>query len=282
MIFDVAPDQNIAGDRFGPIDGWPILLVHGGGQTRYSWYKCGVELGRAGYNVVSVDLRGHGESDWSRNGDYSIERFAEDLLSVADTFTFPPVVVGASLGGVAALIAQGEGKYDHRRGFSGVVLVDVVPRVRADGVAKILGFMADTMERGFESLEEAANSVAMYLPHRPKPKNPSGIARNLRFKGGRYYWHWDPVFITGTRRAEGRAPEDPQRLEEAAKSIKIPMLIVRGAKSELVDIEAVKELVNIVPHARFVDIVGASHMVVGDSNDLFNEVIIDFLRDECF
>ncbi|MOA60293.1 hypothetical protein D3C78_1851340 [compost metagenome] len=60
------------------------------------------------------------------------------------------------------------------------------------------------------------------------------------------------------------------------------MLIVRGAKSELVDIDAVKELVKIVPHARFVDIVGASHMVVGDSNDLFNEVIVDFLRDECF
>lgn len=278
IVYTLPPDNiRLVADHFGKRTGQPVLFVHGGGQTRGSWYECCHLIAQRGFFAVSLDLRGHGESDWCPEGDYTIERFAEDLLNVADTFDTPPILVGASLGGIAALVAEGEGSYSERRGFSGLVLVDIVPRVRDQGVKKILEFMSDRMDSGFASVEEAADSVARYLPHRPRPKDLSGLARNLRYSSGRYYWHWDPKFITGTSRGEGRPPESPERLEAAARNIKVPTLLVRGAKSELVDSESARQFADIVHHAEFIDIAGAGHMVSGDKNDAFTQAIMEYL-----
>src|SRR5690606_10858671 len=98
-----------------------------------------------------------------------------------------PVLVGASLGGLTALLLEGEIAPGTARGL---VLVDVAPRVEPEGVLRIHAFMTAHPD-GFADLEEAAAAISDYLPHRPRRGVPPGLAKNLRRGAdGRWRWHW--------------------------------------------------------------------------------------------
>lgn len=262
----------IVADAAGPAAGTPVLFLHGGGQTRQSWGKAIGEAAKRGYRAISLDLRGHGESGWSPDGVYGMELFAGDVRAVIETLGAPPVLVGASLGGLAALIIAA---YPPPT-VAGLVLVDVATRIEERGTREIGSFMTSA-PNGFASLEEAADAVSAYLPHRPRPKDVSGLKRNLRLReDGRYHWHWDPAFIN-RRLAPGSARPDPTLFEDAARVIRAPTLLVRGGLSKVLSPEGVREFLALVPHAEFVDVAGADHMVAGDANDAFNDAVFAFL-----
>lgn len=248
-----------------------VVLLHGGGQTRHAWSRLATTLVDAGYRVLSLDLRGHGDSDWAPDGDYSSDAFIADIRAVLAQLPTPPVLVGASLGGLMSLLTVGETEGPSARAL---VLVDITPKIDMGGRARIIGFMRDNI-KGFASVEQAADAVAAYLPHRPRPKNPSGLLRNLRLKDdGYYYWHWDPTFFDG----ENATHNDPEsRYEAAARKVRIPTLLVRGEHSELVSEAAVKHFREVIPDAEYVDVSGARHMVVGDDNDAFADAVLGFL-----
>jgi pimeloyl-ACP methyl ester carboxylesterase len=273
VSFDVGP-LVIAGDAYGSAAAPPVLLLHGGGQTRHAWGGTAAQLARHGHYAVSIDLRGHGDSGWDTDADYSIDAFARDLCAIASQLRTKPAVVGASLGGLAALIAQGEG---HDPPASAVVLVDIAPRVDPVGVTRIIAFMKAAPD-GFASLEEAADAVASYVPHRPRPRDLNGLKKNLRLgEDGRYRWHWDPRFMHGDRRPG--ATQDPERLERAARALRVPTLLVRGRQSDVVSADGARAFLDLVPHARYVDVSGAGHMVAGDQNDPFTDAVVRFLAD---
>lgn len=265
-----------AGDPAGP----PVLLFHGGGQTRHAWGTTLQVLADRGWRAYSVDLRGHGESAWADDGDYSLDAFSGDIRAVASAMPRPPSLVGASLGGVASMaaIAETPGSPIARA----LVLVDVAPTIERAGAQRIGAFMAEHMEDGFGSLEEVAEAIAAYNPHRPRPTDLAGLRKNLRLRpDGRWAWHWDPRFISGRlgSRDETRSSlVDPERLRIAARSLTIPVLLVRGRMSDLLSEEGARELLELVPHARLVDVAGAGHMVAGDRNDLFNDAVVSFLE----
>ena len=129
-----------------------------------------------GWRTVSLDLRGHGDSDWAPNGDYSFTSFCADVVAVADQLGRPPVLVGASLGGMAAILAEGT---SDRVVSSGLVLVDITPKVNPEGIDRITTFMRSG-EDGFDSLEEAAAVIAAYTPQRKRSVNPDGLRKVLR------------------------------------------------------------------------------------------------------
>jgi len=257
----------LVGDVVGPADGVPVVFLHGGGQTRAAWGRAILEGARRGFRAISLDLRGHGESDWSPEGDYSIDARVADLAGVVASLGQAPFLVGASLGGITALVYAGEGGRTR-----GVALVDVAHRVDPVGVSRIRDFMTAKPE-GFASLEEAADAVAAYLHHRPRPADVSGLARNLRLgEDGRYHWHWDRKMMTNHRVLE------PERMAEAARNLTVPTLLVRGGRSDVISPEIVREFLTLAPHAEFVDIAGAHHMVAGDRNDAFNDAVFSFLE----
>ncbi|MDT5212868.1 MAG: hypothetical protein QOK18_1107 [Mycobacterium sp.] len=248
-----------------------ILMLHGGGQNRFSWKNTGQILADAGYHVVALDSRGHGDSDRSPTADYSVEALCGDALQVLYQVDKPAVLIGASMGGLTGILAAHEAG---RELVEKLVLVDVVPRFEKDGSARIRDFMASGVD-GFETLEEAADAVAAYLPHRTKPRSPEGLKKNLRLRDGRWYWHWDPAFLT-------KPHDDPfarmDKLEQAAINLEIPILLIRGKLSDVVSDEGVKDFLAKVPNAEFTELADAGHTAAGDDNDAFTEVVVQFVN----
>ncbi len=256
------------------------LLLHGGGQTRHAWGRTARRLAGRGWRAVALDQRGHGDSAWVEDGRYSFPAFADDAAAVALALRAEtgraPVAIGASLGGIAALHALG------RPGepvFSGLVLVDIVPRMDPAGVDHIQGFMRARAGEGFASIEEAADAVAAYLPHRPRPTSLEGLRKNLRLHpDGRWRWHWDPRFLDGPAPVASDRERVEAELERAARGLSVPTLLVRGGGSELVTPEAVDAFLALAPHAEYANVAEARHMVAGDRNDAFGAAVEDFLE----
>jgi pimeloyl-ACP methyl ester carboxylesterase len=270
--YAVTGGLSLAADVGGDPSHPAVILLHGGGQTRHSWAGAMRELLAHGYHVVNLDTRGHGESDWAKDGDYQLATLAADLHAVIRTLSSRPALVGASMGGATSLYLVGNSEQPVA---AALVLVDFVPRVSPDGAAKIGDFMRRGSS-GFASLEEAADAVAAYNPHRPRPKDVSGLMKNLRYKAdGRLYWHWDPAMILRADRAE--PPLFADILLQAARRVRVPSLLVRGMESDIVTQSAIVELQQCLPGLEVFDVAGAGHMVAGDKNDAFNYGVIDFL-----
>jgi non-heme chloroperoxidase len=272
LAFTGADGLRLVADAHGDPGAPPVLLLHGGGQTRHAWGGTAAALAARGWYALALDLRGHGESDRAADGDYRLEAFVADLIAVATSLDRRPALVGASLGGLASLVAVGETEGPLA---AALVLVDIAPQVQPAGVDRIVTFMTAHPD-GFASLDDAADAVASYVPHRPRPKDLGGLAKNLRQGAdGRWRWHWDPRIMTGERRIN--ATRDPIRLERAARAVRVPMLLVRGRMSDLVAEADARAFLALVPHARYVDVSGAGHMVAGDQNDPFTAAVVDFL-----
>jgi pimeloyl-ACP methyl ester carboxylesterase len=273
--FNVDGSLQLAADAWGDPERPPVVLLHGGGQTRHSWAGTAESLARGGWYAINVDLRGHGESDWAPDGNYDRLRYADDVIEVARTLHTPPVLVGASLGGVSSLLAIHRAASPIARAL---VLVDIATRMEPKGVERISAFM-HAQPQGFASLEEAADAVAAYNPHRPRPKDLSGLKKNLRLgEDGRWRWHWDPRFMNQEHPAE--PPEQWNELDDAAVELDIPTLLVRGRMSDILTEEGARVFLEQVPHAKFADISNAGHMVAGDRNDVFTGAVLAFLEDE--
>ena len=263
----------LAGDTWGSPAGAPVVLLHGGGQTRHAWGGTGERLGQAGYFAIAYDARGHGDSDWSADGDYSLDALAADLRCVLVETGIrnprPPALVGASLGGATSLVAIGEQRVD----ASALILVDIVPHTEPSGVERIRTFMAQNPD-GFASLDEVAEAIGRYRPSQSRTRNLQGLAKNVRLGGdGLYRWHWDPQFLSGQTDPRGRHA----RLAACARNLTPPTLLVRGGSSDVVSEAGVQEFLELCPHAEYVNVAQAGHMVAGDRNDVFGEAALEFL-----
>jgi len=279
FFYQGAVGNRLAASRVGPETGHPVLLVHGGGQTRHAWDETADALAARGWRAIAFDQRGHGQSDWIENGDYSYTAYASDLAAVARAIEAEygrrPVIIGASLGGVSGILVAGEIPDPP---LSALVLVDITAKPEREGVARVIEFMAERSDHGFASLEEAAEAIAGYLPHRRRPPSTDGLSKNLRLHDdGRYRWHWDPRFLECREMGDGMRERLEERFTAAAANMTCPVLLVRGRLSDLVTEEAARTFLELVPHADFADVSEAGHMIAGDSNDVFTGKIVDFL-----
>jgi pimeloyl-ACP methyl ester carboxylesterase len=280
LSVETAPGLTLVGDLYGE-SGPPVLLLHGGGQTRHSWRRTARALAEAGFRALPFDQRGHGDSGRAPDRRYTFFDFAADsralALEIRRLFGAKPAVVGASLGGLSSLIAS---DMPPETPYSALVLVDVTPRMDMRGVESVQGFMREKAAEGFATVEEAAAAIAAYLPHRPKPRSLDGLRKNLRpGPGGRLYWHWDRDFIDGPHPVGvHRGPIEAAALKATA-ALAIPSLLVRGGSSELVTQEQADEYLALAKGARFADVGGARHMVAGDSNEAFTAAVLGFLRE---
>lgn len=276
--FELDDGVSIAADSYGVPSNQLVLFLHGGGQTRHAWGGAAQALAELGFYTICTDHRGHGDSSWSSEGGYTLDVFATDLLALLEQLDQKPIIVGASLGGISALRAEA---LSEESVASALVLVDTTPRMEKAGVTRILNWMLEGLD-GFASLEEAADAIAAYLPNRERRTDLTGLAKNLRLgEDGRYRWHWDPEMIRSWdpedwSDAKAAQAEIEARLE-AAKELTLPVLLIRGRLSDVVSEENAQEFLGVVPHAEYVDLKDAAHMVAGDRNDAFTESVAEFI-----
>jgi pimeloyl-ACP methyl ester carboxylesterase len=262
----------LAIEKRGAPDAPPLLFAHGFGQTRHAWARSAQALAAAGFHTITTDMRGHGESGRPGGGDYHLEQFLDDLLRVTRALPQPPVLIGASMGGLLGLALAGEVSPPP---FRALVLVDITPRWESAGVARMLGFMR-AHPLGFADYEEAIAAIAAYLPHRARRKRRHELEPLLRRgEDGRLRWHWDPALL-GTVAHEGERYQP--RLLAAARRVEVPVLLVSGGRSDVVSRETIEEFMRLLPHARHLQIPQATHMLAGDANDAFTGAIETFIR----
>ena len=250
-----------------------VLLLHGGGQNRHSWQRIAHRLQALGMKVIAMDVRGHGDSDWAPDGDYSREKLALDIRAAYHHFGLSaPLVIGASMGGLTAIDGLGL----HDLPACGLVLLDVAPMTEEKGFARIQRFMLQAPE-GYDSIDAVAQAVADYRGTPPRKGPHTGLMRNLRLTPeGRYRWHWDPRMLASRRHdADTRFAHVSRVLAQ----IDLPVLLLRGEHSDIVTQAAVDHFLTVAPQGRALTISGAGHMISGDENDGFLQAILDFARE---
>ena len=264
----------LSADRLGNSKDPAVIMLHGGGQTRYSWRTAAEAIAQNGFDVMTVDLRGHGESGWCEQGDYTLTALKCDLVCVMQELGKPAALIGFSMGGIISLLTASDPQLNSL--CSAVVVVDIGLRPEKKGVDRILEFMHGN-SAGSARLEDAAESIAKYQPGKKRPVSVEGLSKNLRLKeDGRYYWHWDPRFVA--------RPGDSSKMDEyyssitqSASHIKVPCMLVRGARSDIVSDESVEEFLQYIPHAEYVNVSGASHRVAAERNTAFTQAALAFL-----
>ena len=274
MKFKVDSGLELVASEWGNVNDPLVVLMHGGGQTRHAWGSTGKVLSESGFYVLSLDLRGHGDSQWHPDGDYLIDSYKDDLISILNQVGKPASLVGASLGGMVSLsLASDLNKKDL---VTSLVMVDIGLYPNEKGSNEIVSFMQSGI-KGFSNLNEASDAVSAYLPHRKRPRDNRGLEKNLRLKeDGRYYWHWDPRFLD--ERDDDSRENQKEKNIRLAKNISIPTLLIRGALSNVVTQKEVDDFLTIIPHSEFQEIEKAAHMVAGDRNDIFANSAIKFLK----
>lgn len=249
----------------------PVIFAHGFGQTRHAWNDTAAAIAAQGRHAVSIDGRGHGNSGWLVGDAYRLEQFVDDARQVVAHVGGRPTWVGASMGGLIGMIAEGESTTSL---FDSLVLVDVTPRWETAGVERIMRFMRAKPD-GFDSLDDAQAAVREYLPHRANDQTPRKLEKLLvRGDDGRFRWHWDPRLLDTVAQESASWSE---RLVDAAKNLRCPVLLVSGGRSDIVSDRTIAEFQQLVPHADHHCIADATHMVAGDANAVFTAVIADWL-----
>ncbi len=272
LNFEVDAGLQIKVTALGKTSDDLVILLHGGGQTRHAWGATSKKLSECGFYTLAIDLRGHGDSDWSPNGDYAIENFRDDLVSIIKQVGKPASLVGASLGGMISLSTAGD--QNLREYCNALIMVDIGINPNEDGSNEILNFMRSG-SNGFGSIEEASSAISRYLPHRQKPKDYSGLKKNLRLEhDGKYYWHWDPKFIDAISKEQIAYRK---RSKNYGNSVRVPTLLIKGALSKVLTQQEVDDFLKTIPHTEFVEIDRAAHMIAGDRNDIFANSAISFL-----
>lgn len=279
IYYQGAGGLRLAADCWGDPSHQLVLLLHGGGQTRHAWKGTGQTLAEAGYFAVAFDARGHGDSGWDPKGNYAYEAMVEDLQCVCRALqSDKPVLVGASMGGMVSLSAVG-GEFAElglQLDAAALVMVDIAPSFEEEGAQRVLSFMQQSPQ-GFASLEEVAAAIAAYQPQRAAPRNLDGLAKNVRQgEDGRYYWHWDPDYLSRPRQTN--LDERREQLRACARALTLPTLLVRGGLSDVLSEAGAQDFLQLCPHAEYENVTDAAHMVAGDRNDIFTAAVTDFLK----
>jgi pimeloyl-ACP methyl ester carboxylesterase len=236
----------------------PVVFLHGGGLNAHTWDLVCAVL-RIEHHCVALDQRGHGESEWSPQMDYSTESHVGDLEAFIDMLGLERfVLVGMSLGGANALAWAGQ----HSRRLAGLVLVDVGPEVRADGIRKIAAFTSEATP--LQSVDEFVERALAFNPRRNRELLRRSLLHNLRrMPDGRFMWKYD-------QRHRGKVDPDAVArrrtlLWSAVDAVECPTLVVRGAQSDVFHDEDAERLAARFQHGRWVRVEGAGHTVQGDN-----------------
>src|SRR4029077_12594526 len=146
-----------------------MVFLHGGGLNAHTWDLVCLAL-RGEYHCIALDQRGHGDSEWSPVGDYSLPSQVRDVEHFIEKLKLErPLMVGHSMGGFAAMAYAAK----FARRMAGLVLVDIAPELNPSGTARIGNFLAQ--DREFDSVDAFVERAMAFNTLR----NPALLRRTL-------------------------------------------------------------------------------------------------------
>jgi len=241
-----------------------LLLLHGGNQSAHSWDLVSLHLADR-FHVFALDQRGHGDSEWSRELDYSLDAMVADAEAfVAAVGLDRPVVLGHSMGGRVTLTLALR-RPDLARAL---VVVDVGPEVSEAGARTILDFVARNLE--FDDLDQFVDNVVRYDPFRSRVH----ITRTLRYN---LLQRADGRWISKVDHRRIPHPNRALTLDDV-RAIEVPVLVVRGAESNILEADAAVRFADALPSGRLVTVDRTGHNVHSGNTTGFLAAVAPFLE----
>ena len=257
---------------WGNPDNPPLVLLHGVGQTCHTWDLFAAAMSPH-FHVMAFDQRGHGDTDWAPDKDYSRKTMVKDAEAFTTALGLDRFfLTGMSMGGANSLAFTGQ----NPDRVEALVVVDIGPRVENKGVQHIRNFMKDFRE--FDSLDDAAAVIHKFNPRRPlEVIRKYTVVYNLKqLPSGKWTWKYDTYFSEGHSRGDVKQME--QELSTEVKKISCPTLLVKGAESDVLSLDGARLLQAAVPGSEFALIPGAGHSVMGDNPPAFEAAVREFYQ----
>jgi pimeloyl-ACP methyl ester carboxylesterase len=257
--------------EWGRADAPAIVLLHGGHQSAHSWDLVSLHLAQR-YRVLALDQRGHGDSEWARDVTYSNHEMSLDAEAFIVAMGLrSPVLIGHSMGGRNAMLLTRRNQTLLRA----AVIVDVGPELSDKGRAAIAGFVHVNQE--FDDLEHFVRNVRQYDPYRSREHIERTVKYNmLRRADGKFVSKCD----SNPRRlniVRGSGPLENITLADAA-SFDVPVLLVRGANSNILAPDAAERFAAALPRGRLVTVPDCGHNVHGQNTQGFIAALRGFLE----
>lgn len=251
--------------EWGSSDSPTLVLLHGFAQTAHSWDFVALSLADR-YHVVSVDARGHGDSDWAADAAYSTEDHRRDVRALVKHLDSAPLtLIGLSMGGGTAYSSAAE----HPADFRAVIIVDTGPVGNPAGRDRIRNFARLPDE--LDTLDEFVERIHSYVPDRPIEQVRSTVVYNVRQNDvGKWTWKYDKALRDPNRSRKG-IPEEQAWAYLA--SIRCPALLIRGAESDVLQTETARQMEQVMRDCTLVTIDDARHLVPSDNPVGFIKVV---------
>jgi len=247
----------------------PLLCLHGITQTAHSWDEVAAALS-ADYRVVCLDQRGHGDSDWAPDGDYTRQTQAADLDAITDALGVRQfLLAGMSMGGINSITFTAR----HPDKVRALIIVDVSPEIEVKGVENIRSFIQAPDE--LDSFEAFVERAHQFNPRRSLDNIRSRLSHNLKqLPSGKWTWKYDKALRAGERSFQASALHN---LWDDVRTIRCPTLIIKGGESDILSTEGATKLQQAIPGSQLAVVPGAGHSVMGDNPAAFVAAARDFL-----
>lgn len=242
----------------------PLVVAHGGNQTAHSWDLVSLVLSKK-FHVFAPDQRGHGDSEWPRDGEMSQSQMAEDMRELFRAWGIDrPILLAHSMGGVMTMYLLTRNPNLVER----VVFVDVGPEVAPEGGQRIREFVSQNRE--FDTMEQFIQNVRQYDPFRTEEH----IRRTARYN---LLQRSDGKFAT-KHANRVQSPRTVQRPSfEEVMRIGCPALVVRGGESNVLTPEGAVKFAEALPQGKTVTVPNAGHNVHSQNTPGFLEVVLPFI-----
>jgi len=256
--------------------GLPLFFLHGFGLTAHTWDAVCGSLAPE-FRCIALDLRGHGDSEWSADGSYPLEdRLADIRAMVADLRLGPFVLVGHSMSGLHAIAYAA----DRSESLASLAIVDTGPRLAPRSGSRRIDDLVRADPYG-DSVDEFVERAMRSQPQRDRDSVRRALLQSLRqMPDGRWTWKYDRRFLDSSR----TAPADFEKTQELVRAqfgaVGCPTLVIRGGRSDLFLEEDALAMIPLLRNGRLVTIPDAGHTVQGAQPRAFAETLRTFLKDD--
>ena len=251
----------------------PLMLLHGFAQTCHSWDFVALSLCDR-YRVIALDQRGHGDSDWAPDGDYTPETQQKDIAAIVGELGLSQFkLMGLSMGGRNSFTYTA----NNPEQVKALVIVDAGPENQRAGSNNIRSFV--TQEDELDSVEDFVNRVLKFNPRRAAEQVRGSLLHNLKqLPSGKWTWTYDKILRSPDRRMGGD-PEMTKRLWGYIESLQCPTMVVRGENSDVIALETANDMHERIPNGRLVTVEKAGHLVMGDNPSGFLAAVNGFFAE---